>query len=125
MSWQTDLTSGSRERRTMGKEGTYRRKRNKSITFRLTEAEAIALKTRMAVLGVPYQEYLLKTLMGQPIEVFWGLIDNERLIQELKKLRRSLETATNKDEVDQAIGRCMVLLEQVISIFAAKEAQDG
>lgn len=104
----------------------YRRYRNTSVTFRLTEEERDAVHFRAKMLGIPLQEMFLKTFNNQNIEISMGMFDSERIAIEIRKLRKTIENLTPGDESTKAvIGNCRNCLKQLeIVLKSIKEGDE-
>ena len=74
------------------KKDEKKRRRNRSINFRLTPQDEIRIRERITVVGIPMQEFFLNAFTDMKIEIKWGMFESERLAIELKRLGSVLES---------------------------------
>ena len=94
------------------------RVRSKTVSFYVTPLEHTELMARIKVAGMPKGEYFIQSLLHQRIEIFVGKYQSDRLALELKKLRETLETVTDIDDIADAIIECHALLNQLQEVTA-------
>ena len=106
------------------KKNEHNRKRNRSITFRLTREEELKIRERINVLGIPMQEFFLDSFTSTEIVILWGMFANERLAIEIKRLSNVLEDVLSLeddnidvDEVLDDVRCCRICLEEIESIL--------
>jgi hypothetical protein len=106
------------------KKNEHNRKRNRSITFRLTREEELKIRERINVLGIPMQEFFLDSFTSTEIVILWGMFANERLAIEIKRLSNVLEDALSleddnfdADEVLDDVRCCRICLEEIENIL--------
>lgn len=106
----------------MSKEN-YKRVRNHTVAFRVSDEERDEIRAKVAITGLPIGEFLLESVMNQKIYIAVGKYQSDRLSIEVRKLREQLETtAENLDEVNQVVQKCICLIEQLLK---AIENEDG
>lgn len=92
------------------------RKRNQTISFRMSPEEKRQLNARIAVCGFPKAEFMIESLLHQRIEVRAGKYQSDRLSLELRRLREMLQSAESVEENVELLKECRALLAQVIEI---------
>lgn len=106
----------------MSKEN-YKRVRNHTIAFRVSDEERNEIRAKVAIIGLPIGEFLLESVMNQKIYIAVGKYQSNRLSIEVRRLREQLETtAENLDEVNQVVQKCICLIEQLLKVI---ENEDG
>ena len=106
----------------MSKEN-YKRVRNHTIAFRVSDEERDEIKAKVAISGLPIGEFLLESVMNQKIYIAVGKYQSDRLSIEIRRLRVQLEATTESlEEVNQVIQRCICLIEQLLKVI---ENEDG
>lgn len=106
----------------MSKEN-YKRVRNHTIAFRVSDEERDEIKAKVAISGLPIGEFLLESVMNQKIYIAVGKYQSDRLSIEIRRLREQLEATTESlEEVNQVIQRCICLIEQLLKVI---ENEDG
>lgn len=106
----------------MSKEN-YKRVRNHTIAFRVSDEERNEIRAKVAIIGLPIGEFLLESVMNQKIYIAVGKYQSDRLSIEVRRLREQLETtAENLDEVNQVVQKCICLIEQLLKVI---ENEDG
>ena len=97
------------------------RVRSKTVSFYVTPLEHTELMARIKVSGMPKGEYFIQSLLHQRIEIYVGKYQSDRLALELKKLRETLETVTDVDDIADTIIECHALLNQLQEVTADNE----
>lgn len=106
----------------MSKEN-YKRVRNHTIAFRVSDEERDEIKAKVAISGLPIGEFLLESVMNQKIYIAVGKYQSDRLSIEIRRLREQLEATTESlEEVNQVMQRCICLIEQLLKVI---ENEDG
>ena len=101
----------------MSKEN-YKRVRNHTIAFRVSDEERDEIKAKVAISGLPIGEFLLESVMNQKIYIAVGKYQSDRLSIEIRRLREQLEATTESlEEVNQVIQRCICLIEQLLKVI--------
>lgn len=95
---------------------TKNRARNKIINFRVTPLEYDEIQARIKVCGMPKGEYFIQSLLHQNICISVGKYQSDRLSLEFKRLRETLETISDIDELPNTLTECKALLNQLIII---------
>ena len=100
------------------KKDEKRRKRNRSLNFRLMPQEEIMIRERIKVTGLPMQEFFLNAFADMKIDFVWGVFESERLAIEIKRLSAVLESIdANSEEFAEEIMQCRICLEEIEDIL--------
>ena len=100
------------------KKDEKKRRRNRSINFRLTPQDEIRIRERITVVGIPMQEFFLNAFTDMKIEIKWGMFESERLAIELKRLGSVLESIDiESDEAIREIMQCRICLEEITDML--------
>ncbi len=94
-----------------------KRVRSKTISFYVTPEENKQIQARIKIAGMPKGEYFIESLLHQKICISVGKYQSDRLSLEMKKLRIALENIKDEDSLDDALGECKALLEQLKSVI--------
>ena len=97
------------------------RVRSKTVSFYVTPLEHTELMARIKVSGMPKGEYFIQSLLHQKIEIYVGKYQSDRLALELKKLRETLETVADIDDIADTIIECHALLNQLQEVTTDNE----
>ena len=100
----------------MEKARDHSRARSKTISFWASPEEYRQLQARIKVSGLSKSEYMIKSMLGNPIEIRAGKFESDRLSVEMRRLRRSLDTANIPEDAVPLLLECRALLEQMIRI---------
>lgn len=63
------------------------RKRNQTISFRMSPEERRQMEARILVTGMPKGQYFIESLLHQKIQITAGKYQSDRLAVEFKRLR--------------------------------------
>ena len=98
------------------------RKRNQTISFRMTQEERRQLEARIKVTGMPKGQYFIKSLLYQKIEIAVGKYQSDRLSLEIKRLRKFLESfkGNNNQELLNLLSDCKTLISQLENVINNK-----
>lgn len=99
------------------------RKRNQTISFRMTAEERRQLEARILITGMPKGQYFIQSLLHQEIHIILGKYQSDRLAVELKRLRQCLEEG-GEIAADVAMN-CKALFEQLEQLMTTKEEMTG
>lgn len=94
----------------------HNRARNKTISFWATSEEYRQLQARIIVSGLSKSEYMIQSMLGNPIFTRIGKFESDRLSVEFKKLAKRLDSLTVPEEVVPLLLECRALLAQIIKI---------
>lgn len=95
------------------------RKRNQTISFRMSPEERRQMEARILVTGMPKGQYFIESLLHQKIQIMAGKYQSDRLAVEFKRLRQQLEKGG--EEAEEAVLNCEALLNQLVQLIAPKE----
>ena len=99
------------------------RKRNQTISFRMTAEERRQLEARILITGMPKGQYFIQSLLHQKIQIILGKYQSDRLAVEFKRLRQCLEEG-GEIAADVAMN-CKALFEQLEQLMTTKEEMTG
>ncbi|MGI6348306.1 MAG: plasmid mobilization protein [Eubacteriales bacterium] len=85
------------------KKDESKRKRNKSVNFRLTEEESQILNKKIEVSGLLKQEYILNCLLNYEVKIAQDYKLYDRLSKEIFQLARVVKKYGRLEEPDQEI----------------------
>jgi hypothetical protein len=89
------------------------RKRNQTVSFRVSTEERRQLEARIIVSGMPKGQYFIQSLLHQKIRIVVGKYQSDRLSLEFKRLREQIESlCCDSEELTLLLGDCKALLEQ-------------
>lgn len=71
------------------------RKRPNSMSFRVSNAEKIAIETRINVSGLPKSEFYIGSCLNEKLEVIGGKFGSDRLSVQLENMNVFLRNAEN------------------------------
>ena len=95
------------------------RKRNQTISFRMSPEERRQMEARILVTGMPKGQYFIESLLHQKIQIMAVKYQSDRLAVEFKRLRQQLEKGG--EEAEEAVLNCEALLNQLVQLIAPKE----
>ena len=90
-----------------------KRKRNQTISFRMSPEERRELEARILVSGMPKGMYMIESLLHQELNIVAGKYQRDRLSLELKRLRQALDTEKEPEQFQELLEECKALLEQL------------
>lgn len=94
------------------------RKRNQTVSFRMTPDEKRELEARIKVTGMPKGTYFIESLLYQEIHIAVGKYQSDRLSLEIRHLRKALEIAeAESQEVGSILMECKALIEQLLFVI--------
>lgn len=95
---------------------TKHRTREKTVCFRVTMEEYHRLVERIRITGLPKNQYMIRSMLEQRLELRAGKFESDRLAVELKRLRIALQQVQCPEDWEEVLLQCQALLEQVIQI---------
>lgn len=98
------------------------RKRNQTISFRMSQEERRQLEARIMASGMPKSKYFIESLLHQEIHINVGKYQSDRLSLELRRLREMVENMScdSNEELLPLLDDCKALLEQ-LQVLATQE----
>ena len=95
----------------------YKRKRDSTITFRVTSDERRQIEARIIVSGMPKAEYYIKSLLYQQINIVVGKYQSDRLSLEIRRLKEKLDEIEDISQ-EEVLWDCRALLKELIEIIS-------
>jgi len=96
------------------------RKRNQTVSFRVSPNERRKMEARIQISGLPKGEYMVRCLLDGEIVISVGKYQSDRLGLELKRWREYFERSGADLEIMED---CKVLLDELLSLMQ-KEITD-
>ena len=103
------------------------RKRNRTISFRMSPEEAAQLEARINVCSVPKGQYFIESLLHNKIIVWFGKYESDILGFELQRLRGKIDDMLLENDNQQliyALEDCKLLLTELCSLLTAKNGYE-
>lgn len=102
------------------------RARSKTVSFRLSPEEYRQMEERIKITGLAKNEFMIRSMLEQRIEIRVGKFESDRLSLEVRRLKNALNGAQVPEEAVSLLLECKALMEQMIQITKAeKEGSDG
>ena len=92
------------------------RARSKTVSFWMSPEEYRNLLARVKITGLAKNEFMIRALLGHPIEIRVGKFESDRLGVEILRLKEALQTTRVPEEAVSLLLECRALLEQVMEI---------
>ncbi len=108
----------------MGRYREQNRTRPKTVAFRLTSEEYRNMEARIKLTGLPRGEFILRSILEQPIFIRAGKFESDRLSLEIRRLKDALLQAEVPEEAVPLLLECRALMEQIIQITNAGQKED-
>lgn len=99
----------------------HNRARNKTVSFRLTPEEHRQMEERIRIVGLPKNEFMIRSMLEQHISIRVGKFESDRLSLEVRRLKDALKDAAIPEEAVGLLLECRALMEQIIQITNAQE----
>lgn len=94
--------------------------RNKTVAFRVSYEERLAIDERIAISGLPKGTYFIRSALDKEIVINVGKFESDRLSLEFRRMREALQNAGSDDnELYAAIVGCRALFEQMLDVMEA------
>lgn len=94
------------------------RKRNQTISFRMSPEERRELEARISVSGMPKGEFFIQSLLHQQIQIVVGKYQSDRLSIEVRRLGDKLnQQEAECEEIHEVLMECKALLKQFVEII--------
>ena len=94
----------------------YNRSRSKTVSFWMSPEEYRNLLARVKITGMAKNEFMIRALLGQPIEIRIGKFESDRLGVEIMRLKDALKEVQVPEEAVTLLLECRALLEQIIAV---------
>ena len=92
------------------------RARDRTVTFRLTPEEYRQMEERIKITGLAKNEFMIRSMLEQRIEIRVGKFESDRLSLEVRRLKDVLNSVEVPEEVIPLLLECRALMEQFIRI---------
>ena len=92
------------------------RARSKTVSFWMSPEEYRNLLARVKITGLAKNEFMIRALLGHPIEIRVGKFESDRLGVEILRLKEALQATLIPNEAVPLLLECRALLEQVMEI---------
>lgn len=92
------------------------RARSKTVSFWMSPEEYRNLLARVKITGLAKNEFMIRALLGHPIEIRVGKFESDRLGVEILRLKEALQATQVPEETIPLLLECRALLEQVTEI---------
>jgi len=95
------------------------RRRNQTVSFRVSPEERQQLESRIKVSGLPKGEFFIRSLLHGRIEIIVGKYQSDRLSLEIRRLREEIGNVPQTDEktLNEALRACEALLVQLLAVM--------
>jgi len=101
----------------------HHRARNVAVNIRLSPEEYRSMEERIKITGLAKNEFVIRSVLGEPIIIRAGKFESDRLSLEVKRLKSALQNVTVPEEAVGLLLECRALLEQFIEITHAQEGR--
>ena len=92
------------------------RARSKTVSFWMSPEEYRNLQARVKITGLAKNEFMIRALLGHPIEIRVGKFESDRLGVEILRLKEALQATQVPEEAIFLLLECRALLKQVTEI---------
>ena len=92
------------------------RARDRAVTFRLTPEEYRQMEERIKITGLAKNEFMIRSMLEQRIEIRVGKFESDRLSLEVRRLKDALNSVEVPEEAIPLLLECRALMEQFIRI---------
>ena len=99
------------------------RARNVAVNIRLSPEEYRNMEERIKITGLAKNEYIIRSVLGEPIIIRAGKFESDRLSLEVKRLNKALQEVTVPENTVGLLLECRALMEQFIEITGAQKQQ--
>ena len=97
------------------------RTRSKTVSFRLSPEEYRQMEERIKIVGLPKNDFMLRSMLEQRIEIRVGKFESDRLSLEVRRLKDALNGVKIPAEAVNLLLECRALMEQIIQITNAEK----
>ena len=92
------------------------RTRNRAVNLRLSPEEYRNVESKIKLSGLNKNEYMIRAMLNDPIEIRAGNFESDRLSIEIRKLKNALQETQVPEDAVNLLLECRALLEQLITI---------
>ena len=79
------------------------------------------MEERIKIVGLPKNEFMLRSMLEQRIEIRVGKFESDRLSLEVRRLKDALNGVKIPEEAVNLLLECRALMEQIIRITNAEK----
>lgn len=79
------------------------------------------MEERIKIVGLPKNEFMLRSMLEQRIEIRVGKFESDRLSLEVRRLKDALNGIKIPEEAVNLLLECRALMEQIIQITNAEK----
>ncbi len=79
------------------------------------------MEERIKIVGLPKNEFMLRSMLEQRIEIRVGKFESDRLSLEVRRLKDALNGVKIQEEAVNLLLECRALMEQIIQITNAEK----
>lgn len=79
------------------------------------------MEERIKIVGLPKNEFMLRSMLEQRIEIRVGKFESDRLSLEVRRLKDALNGVKIPEEAVNLLLECRALMEQIIQITNAEK----
>lgn len=101
----------------------HNRARNKTVSFRLTPEEHRQMEERIRIVGLPKNEFMIRSMLEQCISIRVGKFESDRLSLEVRRLKDVLNGVKVPEEAVDLLLECRALMEQLLQITNAEKEE--
>lgn len=102
----------------------HHRARNVAVNIRLSPEEYRSMEERIKITGLAKNEFVIRSVLGEPIIIRAGKFESDRLSLEVKRLKSALQNVSVPEEAVGLLLECRALLEQFIEITQTQERRN-
>ena len=99
----------------------HKRARSITISFWVSPEEYRQMQEKIKLTGLSKTEFMVRSMLGQPIEIRVGKYESDRLSLEVRRLKNALEATEVPEEAISLLLACRALMEQIIQITNTKK----
>ena len=94
----------------------HKRTRSKNFAFRLTPEEYRQMNERIIISGLSKNDFILRAVLNQPIEIRAGKFESDRLSLEVRRLKDAINSVSVPEDAVSLLLECRALMQQIIKI---------
>ena len=102
----------------------HNRARNRSVNLRLSPEEYRNIEARIRISGLNKNEYMIRSMLNNPIYIRVGKFESDRLSLEIRRLANALNEVRISEDAKGLLLECRALVEQLLQIATNDEAHD-
>ena len=94
----------------------HNRTRNRAVNLRLSPEEYRNVESKIKLSGLNKNEYMIRAMLNDPIEIRAGKFESDRLSIEIRRMKNALQETQVPEDAVNLLLECRALLEQLITI---------